>query len=656
MLSFDIGQSALRTAQQATDVIGQNLANASNPNYHRQVADLVSTSPVGIGNLLFGTGVDVAGINQLRNSLVEAAITRNKSDLGSTKSQLDTLSQLQTTLGSGDGSLGNRIEDFFNQLQQLASQPENTTLRRVVFGSATTLTGQFNSLATSLDSSRSALDAEARDVVTTINGDTKQIAQLNGQIQDATVRGLQPNDLRDQRDQLVNDLASHVAVQVVTQNNGQVSVVAGGAALVVGSESVALDFAISTSNQAIVTPPGSTSPLAFSGGDLGGLLAVRNQTLPDYHARLDALAGQLARQVDGIQATGLGLSGPSTFLSSQRSVRNITVPLTLAGLAFPPTSGTLFVSVTNLASGNRTLTALSIDPATNNLQDVANALGTVPNLQAVTNSTTGTLQILASPGYAFDFGGRPPTNLSAGGITGTTRPAVTGSFTGTTNDVYTFQVVGSGTVGVSQGLSLQVKNSSGASIANLAIGQGYSPGSKLTLPNGLSVQLAAGTANNGDTFSLPVISQPDTGGLLTSLGLGTFFQGSSAADISVRNDLTSDPTRLAGSRTGEPGDASNLDRLVALRDQATLAGGSQTFRQFYASIIGDVGSQVSNLGNLQTSQAALEQQLTKQQQSVSGVDPNEELTHLLNSQHAFETASKYISVVNSTLDSLLNIL
>ena len=656
MLGFDIGVSALDTSQQALNIIGENLANANTPGYHRQVADLTEKPPVFFGGQLFGTGVNLAQVRQLRNSLVENAITANTSDSANTTAQLDTLNQLQAALGQGNGSLQADLDGFFNQVQQLAASPEDPTLRRVVVSSATTLTGEFNSLANSFSSLQTGLDQQAQSIVKNINDTAQQIAQLNGQIEQATSQGISPNDQLDQRNQLINQLAGLVNVQVTPQDFGVVSVVAGGAALVIGDQANPVQYSVNANNQAVLTEPGSTTPLPVSGGQLGGLLTLRNQTLPGYKARLDALAGQLIQQVDNVQATGLGLSGPPTFLSSTRAVRSTNVPLAQAGLAFPPQAGTLYVSVTNQATGERTLTAVSIDPATQSLQDVANALSAVPNIQAVTNPQTGTLQVLAAPGFAFDFAGRVQPTPSAAGISGTTRPTVGGAYTGSNNDVYTFQVSGSGTIGVTPGLSLQVKDSSGATLTTLNVGQGYTSGSSLQVANGITVQLAAGTANNGDSFTSQVVAQPDTGGLLTALGLGTFFQGSTADDITVQPALVNAPTALAGSRSGDPGDSSNLTRLVSLRDQATLSGGTQTFDQAYASLAGDVGARVSDLTDLQTSQKALGQQLQAQQQSVSGVDPNEELVNLLNFQRAFQIGSEYISVVSSTLNDFLQTL
>lgn len=656
MSIFDAGVSALSASQTALNLIGNNLANANTPGYHRQVLDLTEADPTPIGTISVGHGVQISDTRRLIDNLLETALTNQTSDLSGTTTQLATLQQVQAALDPSSGSLHDAIETFFNQLNQLSANPTDTTQRSVVLGSANNLANQFNSLSASLSQMSGGLDAQLGSTVTDINSLTGRIAQLNAAIRDATVRGVTPNDQLDQRDQLVNQLAGDIGVRVIPAEFNQVNVLAAGVPVVVGDQNVALKFSVDSSNQAQITAPGAATPLTVSGGQAGGLLAARNQTLSGVQSQLNTLANTFVQSVDSVQATGLGLSGPSTFLAGTRGVRFVNMPLDKAGLAIPPQAGTLYVSVTNQSTGARTLTAVNIDPSTQSLNDVAAALSAVPNVQAITDPQTGTLQVLAKPGYAFDFAGRLPTAPDTSSYTGTATPQVGGQYTGSSNNAYTFHVVGSGTVGVTPNLALQVKDSGGNPVATLNIGQGYAPGTPLTVANGVTVQLAAGTANNGDAFSTPVVAQPDTAGILTALGLGTFFTGSTANDIAVQPALLNNPNLLAASRTGATGDNSNLTRLAALQAQPVLAGGTQTFTQAFDNIVGGIATQVQQQTDQQTSQKALGQQLQTQQQNISGVDPNEELVNMMNFQRSFQIASEYIGSVNTTLQSLFQII
>ena len=177
----------------------------------------------------------------------------------------------------------------------------------------------------------------------------------------------------------------------------------------------------------------------------------------------------------------------------------------------------------------------------------------------------------------------------------------------------------------------------------------------LNLGNGLTVKLASGTANDGDSFTTKVVAQADTSGILTALGVNTLFQGNSAGNLEVRPDLIASPENFAAALTGQRGDSANLRRLATIRDQPLLATGTQTLGQFYAGMVGDIGVQVSTLNERENTQALLSQQIEAQRQSVSGVDPNEELTKLLQFQRAFQAASRFISTVDQTLQELFQI-
>src|SRR5262249_7838651 len=153
------------------------------------------------------------------------------------------------------------------------------TLRRVVLADASTLTDKFNSLANDLATAQNSLDSRIQDLVNDVNSHAQQIAELNGEVLKVESRGVSPNDLLDRRDQLVNELADRVGVQVVQQEQEQVTVIAAGVPVVVGPQSTPLRLAVDGQDQAYLAVPGSNTPLQVSGGQLAGLLAVRNGDL-----------------------------------------------------------------------------------------------------------------------------------------------------------------------------------------------------------------------------------------------------------------------------------------------------------------------------------------------------------------------------------------
>ena len=650
MSDLSIGATALTVDQRLLDLTGQNVANASTPGYHLQVGNLAAlTSGVPIGD-----GVEITSIGRQINAALEQTLNSSTSATQSLTSQLQVLQQVQSEMSPSSGSLNDLLSNFFSQAEQLSSNPSDPTQLDVFVGAGQSLAQGLNALSQNLTQAQQGVDSQAQQLVTSANQLITQIAGLNTSIQTATGAHADVNDLEDQRDQLISQLAGLVNVQTMPQGAGAVNVIAAGIPVVMGNQ--ALQFQYSVNGTAAITGVGSSLTANVSSGQLGGLLAVRNQQLPQLQNQLNALTHQLMTAVNEIQATGVPMNGSFSVLSGHQSANSSTGLLANAGLGIPPQAGMLSVTVINQATGAQTLTQVTIDPSTESLQDVANALSAVPHLQAVVNTQSNTLSIIAQPGYTFNFAGPLPTAPSTTAITGTSVAQIGGTYTGATNDQYTFTVNGTGTVGVTQNLSLDVTNSAGNLLGTFNIGSGYSPNSALQTIDGVSVQMSAGTVNDGDSFSTPVVANADTGNILSALGLNSFFSGSNAGNIQVQPGILNSPELFAASLTGQPGDASNLLRLTQLNNANLLGNGTQTLQQYFQTMAGNLGAQVQNLTEQQSAQQAVTQQLQTQQQSVSGVDTNQQLIQMVQYQQSYQMAAQYISTVTAAFNYLLEYL
>ncbi len=147
MSNIYIGLSGLLASEKVLNVIGENIANANTPGYHRQNPLLVEQSPTLQGNLLLGSGVNLAQIQRLQNTLVDESVRQNTTQSNSTDAALASLQQIESALTPGAGSLDNLLQNFFTQLQQLAASPNDLTQRSVFLNSAVGLTNQVNGLA-----------------------------------------------------------------------------------------------------------------------------------------------------------------------------------------------------------------------------------------------------------------------------------------------------------------------------------------------------------------------------------------------------------------------------------------------------------------------------------------------------------------------------
>jgi flagellar hook-associated protein FlgK len=653
MLAYSIGQSALSVSQQVLDLIGQNLANLNTPGYKTQTANLTE-----VVDGSFGNGVTIGSITNEDSPLVDQAVTRNTFETASTSAQLQPLQQIDALLTPGTSSLDTQISKFLSDVTQLTASPNDTAQRQAVISDLTSITSSVNNLAGSLDQLRVSVGNQASNVVTQVNQLSSQIASLNGQIQNQEIQGQSANNLIDQRDELINQLAQYVDVRTVAQPYDVTNVVGAGVPLVDSNQSYSIQYGTDSSGNAVITAQDTATPVNLAGGQLQGLVQTYNQTIPSYSSQLNTLVGALAQQVDEVQATGIGSTGPLTTADGTRPVGSTSTALDSTTTEFPVQAGTLDISVTNLSTGQRTLDPVAIDPTTQSLSAIATAITTATggNVQVTVNTTNNTLHFQAAAGYGFDFAGQPPTTptLSAN-YAGTTTATLSGAYTGAANDNYTFQVVGAGgTVGTTPGLRVQVLNGANNVVATLDVGSDYTPGSALTVANGVSVAFSAGTFTAG-SLSFPVTSQPDTSGLLTALGINTAFTGSTGEDLAVNPALLANGSLLSASLTGETSDGSNLQRLLTAVNQPVLDGGTQTILQYYAGITGTIGSQVQQATSQQTAQQALGQQLQSQQQAVSGVDQNSQLLNMLQFQRAFQLGASYISAVNTAYDALTNI-
>ena len=654
MLEFDIALSALRASQRGLQVTANNLANAATPGYHRQQVILTERSPIQVNNLMLGTGVDVARVARARDLLTEMTINGTASQQGMAQAKMESLQKLESLFSAGDGSVHTTLQTFFNQLDQLATNPADMTIRRGVIQGAQSLVGAVNDIAEGLDDLQTNLDRQIDDTLGQINNLTSQLAELNRQVGLALGQGGTPNDLLDKRDQLLGELSNLVDVRNVEGSvSDSVTYLAGGGAIF-STVPVALGrMTLEDGSTAIVRMPG-TEPLTIPSGRLSGLLEARNELVGAARDQLTKFTDSFVQAMDQIHATGVGRSGPLSRVDGSRGVKSVGQPLALAGTAFPITAGDLYVGVTNLATGKRTVERISYNPAVDRLSDIATKLSGIGHVQGFAHTADGTLSIVTEPGYGIDFSGQYPTTLEPTVWTGTSTTQLSGQYAGSANDQWTFAVNGNGRVGIDSGLTVDVFNANGERIKTLEIGAGYSPGSELEIANGVKIRFGAGTVAAGDSGKADMVKSPDTGGLLSGLGLNTFFTGNAPGNLAVRNDLVLDPAQLAAGGSSAIGDNTVAKMLAALRNKP-LFEGSQTPAEYLAQLTSvqafqsrDAQQQVSNI-------QGVSERLQSARDSLSGVDTNEELMQMLTYQRMFQAASRFMLTVNDTMAELMQI-
>ena len=653
MISYSINQSALGAMQFAIDQIANNIANANTPGYHRRQVLLTSRPDLMIGGRPVGTGVQIGTVRGIRDKILENSLSQALGDLSSIRQQASLERQIEPLFSSGAGSLYDRFGSLFGEMAKLSTNPNQASQRNLVINQGAQLANQLRFVGQQLENVKVNSRYQMQQEVTDLNFKLNEVIEIQKQIR-LNSSGIPSNELIDQRDRLVNEIAEIIDVNRNEQVQGGFGLVIGGGAIQIGEVPVKFSVTTAPNGDAQLMIGEKGQPIVPRGGRLGALLEVHNNTVNQYKGKLTQLASSIVRNFDQTHAEGVGVSGGFSILTSQRGVTDPTAALSQSGLPFDIAAGDLYITVTGPA-GERRTSKVSYDPKTQSLNDLAANISGVDNLQAVVDPQSKQLKLIASPGHKFDFTGRLETVPGLTSFTGTATPKLSGEYLGKTNQNIRVAISGSGTVGVTNGLAAEVFDASGNLLAKVNIGEGYESGKPIELLDGVKLEFGPGTVNTGDEFTTPLVATVDSGKLLSAIGLNSFFQGKDIFDLAVNADLVANPDRLATSKSGEVSDTRNLKRLLELKD-LPVVDGKNSFEQFLSGITAEIGSSVRATSNMQIQMEGLMGRFEAERDSYSGVDLNEEMINLTKFQRSYEASVRTLSSIDKMYDDLLGIL
>ncbi|KAA9022055.1 flagellar hook-associated protein FlgK [Niallia endozanthoxylica] len=224
---LETARRAMTTQQAALLTTGHNIANANTPGYTRQRVNLQTTEPYPAASLnrpqipgQIGSGVKVGDVQRIRDSFTDMQLRNETSKLGYWESRAEQLSQMESIMNEpSQTGLASSIDQFWNSLQDLASQPQNNGARRVVRQRGIALADTFNYLSSSLQAVQKNFRNEIKDSEHNVNSVLRQINMLNKQISDVEPHGLLPNDLYDERDRLLDELSTMVNIKVESKSS-----------------------------------------------------------------------------------------------------------------------------------------------------------------------------------------------------------------------------------------------------------------------------------------------------------------------------------------------------------------------------------------------------------------------------------------------------
>ncbi len=573
---LDIATRALRANQTLVDIANQNIANANTPGYSRQAAVIKETMPYPIpvfkqsgepGQL--GTGVQVTDVTRTRDSFTDYQYRNQIASQGRWTAKQDTLKQIEAVVNEPSASgVSSLLNKYWNSWQEVANSPSDVSVRANLLEQGRAVADAFKNTAQLYQQQQRDVDVQIRLGVDDVNNYAQQIANLNMQISNVETSGLRANDLRDQRDLLVDKLSGIVKVSTVESAEGSMNIYLGGRQLVDRDRVNQLGLDVNSGPFArVIWGDGTSTSVNTSDGKLAGLIESRDTILQGRIDEINNLASRLIESVNGVHAAGVGMDG---------------------------TGGLKFFSGTNA-------TDIGVDPTlTYNQVAAARQVESPPGSGTYIHASGDSSNAVALAQLQGKLAQRD--TLFAGGLT----PGAT--------------------LGPASLLGVDIASA----VVNTRFDFTYAAGT-LSISNGSSTNSATvsvGSDQPDGTAPTRRIVTVDGGSFGVRLTLSVAATGSMAADIATA--------------------------LGSLNGQSVRSAGPSTIGDQYGREVASIGVQSSTAQSQASNQGVLVTQLERQRQEVSGVSIDEEATHLIQYQHAYQASARVISVVDSMLDTLIN--
>ena len=668
--TLGIGTSGLLTAQRQLATTSHNISNVNTEGFSRQRAEQAARPPQFSGNGYIGTGVDVQTTVRLANEFLEKQVRDSNSTFGQYDAFYALSTQIDNILANPDSGLTPTMESFFSALQEANDNPASTPARQVLLTEANTMTERFKLLDDRFIQLNNQVNQQLVDLTQEVSDAARSVAELNLVIVQriGAGQGDMPNDLMDQREALIKEIAENVDVSVIYQDDGSANLFIGsGQSLVIGGRAAVMSTTPSQFNAEdldIILSQGSGSiniTKAITGGELQGVLDFKESVLETSRRSLGRVAIALTEEMNAQHRLGMTLQGTSSpYPLGQDFFTDLSGPIK----ALPgQTGGTGDVefSITNsrvLSTSNYQLD-FSSPPNSYTLRklDDPSVTYTAANITALNTAMS------AIEGFTF---ADPLPSAPLDGESFLVRPTFTAS----------------------SGIGVSVNNVLDIALASPVVSGAF------TNPDGSAVNTGNGKVSLPVNTSIANIPITDIGGALVEVVL-TYddaakvfnistspaaaspavpagpiaYDNTNASDIGgLQTQLPAPYDNIQFTLSGIPGDG---DRFVIennnspfddnrngllmskLQTTKTLENSSTDFQSGYAMIVSDVGTKTHSAEIDLLAQQTLSEQAKATRESYSGVNLDEEAADLLKFQQAYQAAARVISSADEMFQTLI---
>lgn len=620
------GVSGLVALQTALDTTSHNISNSSTVGYSRQSVTMSENQPELLGGSWLGNGVRVTDVRRAYDDIVAGQVRSASSGQSQWTTYSSLADQVNNLFSSSSGGLSTNLQSLASAFQSVANSPASSPERQVLLSKAQALASQLQTYGTQLTQINGQVSTQLDNEASAINGLATSIANVNAQITAAAGRGgNSPNDLIDQRDNLIDQLSTHVNVSTVKNATGGVDVFIGsGQALVLGgtASSIATQAdSYDPSRRSIVLTTGTNNvdiTSSLSGGTVGGLLDFRSQMLDPAKNYLGQVTLGVADVINQQQHAGLDLTG--SLGTDLFAVGGVGV----LGNSKNTGSGTVDVTRDNTTPGALTLSDYVLTKTGSGW-----SLTRSDNGQAVTMTGAGTSgNPFVADGLQFVVGGsaatgdkfliRPTADAAAGAkvlISDPSKIAAAAAVIGAASTSNT----GTGTI--TKGVVTDATNANLLTTATITFA---SPPTSYSINGGASVAYTAGQAINLNGWQVAISGAPAAGDTFT-----------------------------VKSNAGGTGDNRNALLMANVLGNKSLNNGTSSINDVVGSWVADIGVKSSQAQANLATQTSVYNDAYSTQQSVSGVNLDEEAANMIRYQQAYAATAKVIATSNTLFQALL---
>ena len=598
--AMNIAVGSLQTTSATLSNVSHNISNANTAGYSRQEVIQGNVSLSGSS-----AGVSISAVRRATDDLLVADLNEKRSALSYANTMNSYLGSIQTIFGTPGASSSPEklITRMFNDISSLANSPDSSSLRVNVINDAQFVVDTLSAIEGQLQGTAQRADDQIDQEIVAVNTAIKKIADLNNEIGALRATGTSTqngNDLMDERQRQIDIIAASININVLEEDNSRIRIITETGRTIVAEGYAQLERTPNTTG-------GTYQDIGIrtvkSNGSLSTtVLEMKSEDMNDgsIKALIDVRDVEIANLSAEMEELGAQLRDNFNLIHSQ-------------GTGIPPQNSFTTGNGFKLSGAGADITAeLGINAG----DSFEISIVDITTGQPI--ATTATTTVV------------PPTPGGSGPI-----------------------VINAGDTLADVAAALQ---------GNADVGGLLTATTIVDADGNSQIQVSANNPNYA------IVLKNNTGNAVGELGFNNFFTGENLSELAVREDIVADPSKVATAQMRESdGGVSFVDNrnaigLAQLADQEVsfnaagdIAARNDTLTGYYVGVSSNLAVNISDSSDRLEFSQNLFNSVEERATNFSGVNMDEELSNLILFQRTYQASARVISVVDSMLETLVNL-